>query len=62
MSRVADMRKFMNEVKVETKKVTWPERKETTQATLMVFVMVIFIALFLWLIDTGLSALVQQVI
>jgi len=62
MSRVADMRKFMNEVKVETKKVTWPERKETTQATLMVFLMVIFIALFLWLIDSGLSALVKQVI
>ncbi len=62
MASVADVRKFMNEVKVETKKVTWPERKETTQATLMVFVMVIFIALFLWLIDTGLSALVQQVI
>ncbi len=62
MSRVADVRKFMNEVKVETKKVTWPERKETTQATLLVFVMVIFIALFLWLIDSGLSALVQQVI
>jgi len=62
MSRVADMQKFMNEVKVEAKKVTWPERKETIQATLMVFVMVIFIALFLWLIDSGLSWLVQKVI
>ncbi|GAV21320.1 preprotein translocase subunit SecE [Mariprofundus micogutta] len=62
MSRVAEMRKFMNEVKVETKKVTWPERKETISATLMVFVMVIFVALFLWLVDWGLSALVQQVI
>ena len=62
MSRVADMRKFMNEVKVETKKVTWPERKETMQATLMVFVMVIFIALFLWVIDSSLSWLVQKVI
>jgi len=62
MSRVAEMRKFMNEVKVEAKKVTWPERKETVQATLMVFVMVIFIAGFLWLVDLGLSALVQQVI
>jgi len=62
MSRVGDMQKFMNEVKVEAKKVTWPERKETIQATLMVFVMVIFIALFLWLIDSGLSALVKQVI
>jgi preprotein translocase subunit SecE len=62
MSRVGDMQKFMNEVKVETKKVTWPERKETIQATLMVFVMVIFIALFLWLIDSSLSWLVQKVI
>ncbi len=62
MSRVADVQKFMNEVKVEAKKVTWPERKETMQATLMVFVMVIFIALFLWLVDSGLSALVKQVI
>jgi len=62
MSRVGDMQKFMNEVKVEAKKVTWPERKETIQATLMVFVMVIFIALFLWMIDSSLSALVQQVI
>jgi len=32
------------------------------QSTLMVFVMVIFIALFLWLVDWGLSALVKQVI
>jgi len=62
MSRVAEMRKFMNEVKVEAKKVTWPERKETMQATLMVFVMVVFIAAFLWLVDLGLSSLVQQVI
>jgi len=62
MSRVGDMQKFINEVKVETKKVTWPERKETLQATLMVFVMVIFIALFLWLIDSSLSWLVQKVI
>jgi len=62
MSRVADMRKFMSEVKVEAKKVTWPERKETMQSTLMVFIMVIFVALFLWLVDSSLSWLVQQVI
>jgi len=62
MSRVAEMRKFMSEVKVEARKVTWPERRETLQSTLMVFVMVIFIALFLWLVDSALSWLVQQVI
>lgn len=62
MSRMTDMQKFMSEVKVEAKKVTWPERNETLQATLMVFVMVIFIAFFLWLVDSGLSWLVQKVI
>ncbi|NWF38956.1 preprotein translocase subunit SecE [Mariprofundus sp. NF] len=62
MSRVVEMQKFMNEVKVEAKKVTWPDRKETMQSTLLVFVMVIFIALFLWLVDWGLSSLVKQVI
>jgi len=62
MSRIADMQKFMREVQVEAKKVVWPERKETMQSTLMVVVMVLFIALFLWLVDSGLSWLVQKVI
>jgi len=62
MSRVADMQKFMREVQVEARKVVWPERKETMQATLMVVVMVLFISLFLWLVDSGLSWLVQKVI
>jgi len=62
MSRVAEMQKFMSEVKVEAKKVTWPDRKETIQSTMLVFVMVIFIAAFLWLVDWGLSSLVKQVI
>ncbi len=62
MSRLSDMQKFMSEVKVEAKKVTWPERKETIQATIMVMVMVIFVALFLWAVDSILSWLVQKVI
>ena len=32
--------KFMQEVRSETDKVTWPTRKETTITTMMVFVMV----------------------
>ncbi|MCK5308467.1 MAG: preprotein translocase subunit SecE [Zetaproteobacteria bacterium] len=62
MSRVADMQKFMREVQVEARKVVWPERKEAMQATLMVVVMVLFVSLFLWLVDSGLSWLVQKVI
>ncbi|MDQ6988997.1 MAG: preprotein translocase subunit SecE [Mariprofundaceae bacterium] len=62
MGRIADTQKFMREVQVEAKKVTWPERKETIQATLMVFVMVILISLFLYLVDWGLESLIGLVI
>lgn len=62
MSRIAEAQKFIREVQVESKKVVWPERKETIQATLMVFVMVLFIAIFLYGVDSLLGWLVQKVI
>ncbi|HIP06299.1 MAG TPA: preprotein translocase subunit SecE [Mariprofundaceae bacterium] len=62
MSRIGDAQKFVREVQIEAKKVVWPERKETIQATLMVFVMVILIAIFLYGVDSLLSWLVQKVI
>lgn len=39
----------------ETKKVVWPERKETLQITLYVFAFVVVMALFLWLTDKTLE-------
>jgi preprotein translocase subunit SecE len=62
MSRLADIQRFMREVKVETKKVVWPDRKETVQATLMVFIMVVVVSIFLWIVDTALGVVVQKVI
>jgi len=62
MSRITEAQKYLREVQAEAKKVVWPERKEAAQATLMVVVMVVFIALFLWLSDSALSWLVQKVI
>lgn len=43
--------KFMQEVRAEVQKVTWPTRKETTVTTIMVFVMVAVAALFFLLAD-----------
>lgn len=37
---------FLQQVRAETSKVTWPSRRETTISTLMVFVMVSFAAAF----------------
>ena len=37
---------------IEVRKAVWPSRKETTQTTLIVMVMVIVMGLILWLFDT----------
>ena len=50
---------FTREALVELRKVVWPTRKETVQITLVVVAMVVFVALFLWLIDWGLLAAVK---
>lgn len=43
----------------ETKRVVWPTRKETLQTTGIVFAFVFVMAVFLWLVDWGLLALVK---
>ena len=43
--------KFLQEVRAEVQKVTWPTRKETTVTTIMVFVIVLIASLFFLLAD-----------
>ena len=43
--------KFIQEVKQEAFKVTWPTGKETVQGTIMVAIMAIVASLFFLLID-----------
>jgi preprotein translocase subunit SecE len=43
--------KFLQEVRAEGQKVTWPTRKETTVTTIMVFVMVLVASIFFLLAD-----------
>ena len=38
--------KFMQEVRAEAQKITWPSRRETAITTAMVFVMVFLAAVF----------------
>jgi preprotein translocase subunit SecE len=53
--------KFIQEVRQETAKVTWPSRKETITTTIMVFIMVVIVSLFLsfadYLIGTAMKAI-----
>ena len=43
--------KFIQEVKQEAFKVSWPTGKETMQGALMVFVMAVVMSLFFLLLD-----------
>jgi len=53
--------KFMQEVRAEAQKVTWPTRKETTVTTAMVFVMVFIAAGFFFVVDQVFSAGVRLI-
>jgi preprotein translocase subunit SecE len=53
---------FLREVRVETKKVTWPTRKETLASTVVVLVTTFIIAFFLGGVDLFLSKLVEMFI
>ena len=50
------------EAKVEIRRVVWPTRQELTQTTLIVVVVVIFVAFILWGLDSGLSWAIQVII
>lgn len=54
--------KFLQEVRAETQKVTWPTRRETAITTLMVFVMVAIASIFFLLADQIIRVLVTFVL
>jgi preprotein translocase subunit SecE len=50
---------FVQSARVELRKVVWPNRQETLQVTLVVFVMIIVLGLFFWGVDTLLGFLTK---
>ncbi len=53
---------FIQEVRQEANKVTWPTRKESGISTAMVFVMVIVFAIFFMVVDWALQFGVKAVL
>ena len=54
--------KFIQEVKQEAFKVSWPTRKETMQGALMVFAMAVVMSLFFLLLDQVLKFLLEALL
>ena len=53
---------FLQQVRSETKKVTWPSRRETMISTIMVFVMVFLAAVFFFAADQLMGWLIGLVL
>ena len=53
---------FIQEVRAEAKKVTWPSRRETLVTTGLVITMVLLASLFFVLVDSVLRFIVKIVI
>jgi len=47
---------FLGSSRAEVRKMVWPTRAETMQTTLMVFILVVILAIFLWFVDMLLGA------
>ena len=59
---VSDSRQFLNEVRAEYRKVTWPTRKEATAGTIGVLVVVTLLTTGLSLVDLALGQAIQMIL
>ena len=53
---------FFKQVRLESKKITWPSRKETTVSTIPVFIMVFIAATFLYFADQIIAFVVRLIL
>ncbi len=53
---------FIQGSRVEIRKVVWPTRQETTQTAIAVFVFTLILAVFFWLLDSGLLWLTRRLV
>lgn len=53
---------FFSDSWAELKKVRWPSRKELTSYTLVVLVTIVVITVYFWVLDIGISQLVELIV
>ena len=53
---------FLGLSRIEVRKMVWPTRAETMQTTLIVFILVVILAIFLWFVDMLLGAGVKALL
>ena len=53
---------FIADSWAELKKVRWPNRKELTSYSVVVLVTIVFVTIYFWLLDIGISSLIELIV
>lgn len=61
-SYVNRLQRFLHDIKIELKKVNWPTKRELTVFTGIVLIVILIVGIFFWILDTGLTAILQLII
>jgi len=56
------VKRFLREVRAELKKVSWPDKKELSAYTVVVFISVLVVAVVIWIIDTAFTDILKILI
>ncbi|OPY66061.1 MAG: preprotein translocase subunit SecE [Syntrophorhabdaceae bacterium PtaU1.Bin034] len=57
-----NVKEYFKEVYLETKRVTFPSRKDTLKGTYVVLITVFIAAVFLGIVDVGLAKIIQALL
>ena len=53
--------KFLRDVRTEMKRVSWPDAKTVKNTTIITLIAVVFFAVYLFVVDLGMTYLVQGI-
>jgi preprotein translocase subunit SecE len=56
------IREFFRDVMLEFRRVTWPSRSELVNSTSVVIVVTVVLAMFLGIVDIGLTKVVERIL
>ena len=60
-TKLEQLKTYLEESRVEIKKVTWPTREEVRVTTLAVLILVALMSIFLGVVDLGLVKVVEAI-
>jgi preprotein translocase subunit SecE len=60
--KVDQLKNYFKEVYLETKRVTWPSRKDTLKGTYVILITVVVAATFLGIVDLAVGKLIRALL